>query len=154
MGELKNRERMNITLSKDMAAKLRAHCDELGYNISTVIENCLEEYFRQPDGIKYEVLANTMTLPTEKENWTAAEIEAAYFDQFERDETSLGLFDNLDDARAWLEKCKKHVHSTIMQGTVGRILRADVAYIQEGVYTADGDFIQGGDIMAFCADPL
>lgn len=153
MGELKNRERMNITLSNSMAAKLRQHCEEMGYNISGVIESALRDYFAEPDAIKYEVLADMITIQTDKTEWTTTEIEAAYFDQDQLNETSLGIFDTMEEARAWAEKCKAKQHTYVLDGPQGKIIQANVLYVQEGVYTADFYMVQAKDILEFYAEP-
>lgn len=157
MGELKNRERLNITLSKDMAARLRAHCKELGYDISGLIESCLRNYFAEPDSIMYEVFADTITVPisTNKTTWTAHEIEALYFAQQEQDEASLGVFQTLEAARAWFDQCKPKQHTGIMAGYPnGKLLRANVLFIQQGVYTSELENVTAGDVVNFYAEPL
>lgn len=52
MGELKNKERVNITLEKEMAERLRNEAEPM----SSVIATALEMYYdKAPQGFAYEV---------------------------------------------------------------------------------------------------
>ena len=105
---------------------------------------------------KYEIFTDRFEFRAgaRLQNWTSGEV----FDEYQAGTANCPKlecsFDRLEDAVAEFEKNYKDSGRTWAEATnVHWLLIGEVAFLEENEYDDDGDFVQGGDIIDFSAEP-
>ena len=152
MGELKNRERMNITLSKDTAAALRAHVAECGYNMSAIIEGLVREYLKTADHAAFAVFVDTIELKKRGRSWSEADLCDAYMEETDTNEKMIAVFDTKEAA---LEKLATvRTSSRILSSPIGDLVQAEIAFARKVIIDDEGELVEGLDVIEMKAEPV